>query len=229
MTHQEAVVSQAVERYVLEELSAAENEAFELHYFECSECAAAVEDGMQFRENARAVLAQTPAQVPAPESHPNRASFWERWLDLFRMPAFAAAAVFAAAMGGVAVYEGAYLLPAARQMAAQAQPAFAIPLAGASRGAVEEVAVPRGTGALVFSIALPPDVHNPSYRWTLSEDGRKVSEASLPAPASGQSLLVTVPTSKVSTGNYEITIYGTDSSNRIGDKIDIYRTRLRVP
>lgn len=42
MDHQQAITTQAAERYTLNELPAGEREAFEEHYFSCAECADAV-------------------------------------------------------------------------------------------------------------------------------------------------------------------------------------------
>ena len=39
MTHNDAKITHAVERYFLGELSGAEAEDFEAHYFDCPECA----------------------------------------------------------------------------------------------------------------------------------------------------------------------------------------------
>ena len=64
MDHKQAVEDHAVERYFLGELSPEERDAFEEHYFTCTECAAEVCAGARFRANARRVLAQ-PESIPA--------------------------------------------------------------------------------------------------------------------------------------------------------------------
>jgi len=56
MDHSQAIETQAAERYLLGELSASEAEDFEQHYFECTDCAEAVESGGVFIANARAVM-----------------------------------------------------------------------------------------------------------------------------------------------------------------------------
>jgi hypothetical protein len=56
MNHDQAVSSQAAERYVLGELTPSEREAFEGHYFDCSACFEQVEAGAQFLGRAREVL-----------------------------------------------------------------------------------------------------------------------------------------------------------------------------
>src|SRR5262249_36427274 len=60
MSHDQAVSSQAAERYVLGELTLAEREAFEGHYFDCGACFEQVETNAQFLGRAREVLDREP-------------------------------------------------------------------------------------------------------------------------------------------------------------------------
>ena len=56
MTHEEAIRSQAVAGYLLGELSAAERDAFEEHYFDCRECGDAVRAGAGMFASGREVV-----------------------------------------------------------------------------------------------------------------------------------------------------------------------------
>jgi len=56
MAHDEAIRSQAAERYVAGELAPAERDAFEEHFFDCPECAEEVRWELVFAANARALL-----------------------------------------------------------------------------------------------------------------------------------------------------------------------------
>jgi hypothetical protein len=60
MSHDQAVSSQAAERYILGELTQSERDAFEGHYFDCSTCFEQVELGAQFLGRAREVLDKQP-------------------------------------------------------------------------------------------------------------------------------------------------------------------------
>jgi hypothetical protein len=60
MNHDQAVSSQAAERYVLGELSDAERESFEGHYFDCSDCFHQIQLDSQFLAHAREVLDPEP-------------------------------------------------------------------------------------------------------------------------------------------------------------------------
>lgn len=61
MTHTEALSSLASERYLLDEMTEQERDAFEAHYFECAECADDVTTGARMQDGIRAGL------LPAPQ------------------------------------------------------------------------------------------------------------------------------------------------------------------
>ena len=104
MEHAEAFETNAPDRYLLGQLSAAEADAFEEHYFDCTTCAEEVRLGMSFLEAGRRLVRETrepAAPVPAVpvvaiESDPRRRRGF-RWI-----PAAAVAATLALA-GNVAV------------------------------------------------------------------------------------------------------------------------------
>jgi anti-sigma factor RsiW len=80
MDHAEAARKLAVEQYLLGELSEAEREEFELHFFSCSECAETVESGAALLANARAVLSEERAFGLRPVASRKRWwSFETRW------------------------------------------------------------------------------------------------------------------------------------------------------
>ncbi|MBS1835683.1 MAG: zf-HC2 domain-containing protein [Acidobacteria bacterium] len=58
--HQQAVASQAVERYLLGDLDPALRESFEKHFFGCPTCAEALRTGAVLEEAARALLLTAP-------------------------------------------------------------------------------------------------------------------------------------------------------------------------
>jgi hypothetical protein len=61
MNHDEAIKSLAAERYILGDLDKAEHDAFEEHFFDCTECTADVRDAASI---AGGVRTGTPAVVP---------------------------------------------------------------------------------------------------------------------------------------------------------------------
>jgi hypothetical protein len=89
MDHQEAARIQAPERYLLGQLTAPEQEAFEEHFFVCTECAEEVRTGAVFAANARSVFrdqARRPTAV-SPAVRPQTGSGWWGWLSPAWSPA----------------------------------------------------------------------------------------------------------------------------------------------
>ena len=57
MDHEQAVLTLAVERYLLDEMPPSERDGFEEHYFECVECGESLRAASQFLEDAKQVWA----------------------------------------------------------------------------------------------------------------------------------------------------------------------------
>ncbi len=96
MDHAEATRKFAVEQYLLGELSEAEQEEFELHFFSCSECAETVESGAAFLANGRAVLSEERAFGRIPVAPRKRWwSFQTRWGLAAALAGWAVAVVLA--------------------------------------------------------------------------------------------------------------------------------------
>jgi len=86
MNHNEASRLMASEKYLLDELSPAEMEAFEEHLFDCNECSLDVRAGSLFLEHGKVELANpTPKAIPT-EGRPSRGFTW--W-PAFAVPAIA--------------------------------------------------------------------------------------------------------------------------------------------
>src|SRR3954470_23379340 len=137
MTHTEAVESYATERYLLGEMTEAERQAFEAHYFDCEECADDLRAGSRMRDGVAAGLLTTQGTrtVLRPRT--------------FNYVSWAAAASLALVAG----YEGMLL----RQQPRLAPQALApVTLRAATRGA--EAVVPVTPGAAAVTLAVPLDV-----------------------------------------------------------------------
>ena len=196
MNHDKAVAERLADRYLLQELSAVETEEFERHYFECAECAAAVESGHVFVANAREVLRESPATVRAKSE---RTFFGIRWTwSGMLMPATA----FALAL--VAMYQGAVVIPRLKQP--RVLPAFQ--LLGASRGQEDARIVPKSATAFAISADVPPDAHYPTYSCELKSGGRSVFAVEAAAPQPGQPITIFVPAEGLASGSYEFTVRG---------------------
>ncbi len=218
MDHSQAIETQAAERYLLGELSASEAEDFEQHYFECTDCAEAVESGGAFIANARAVLGRPSRPAPASPPVP-RTPF--RFLSLQPQWAFALASAAAVAFAGIALYQGAIVIPRLEHLLANPVILPAIQLAGASRGEAAPIRVPRGVPFVPLSADIPPDVRSAQYRCVLTRAGQNVFAVTGPAPVDAQPITVLVPAGKLSSGDYELTIFGENGPEN--DKITTYR------
>src|SRR5258708_12600970 len=82
MNHAESVESMAVERYLLKEMQLAERDAFEEHFFDCSECAAGVRAGA-------AIVATVRSSKAKPQARPRLA-----WISVAAAAAFAMTRAF---------------------------------------------------------------------------------------------------------------------------------------
>ncbi|HEX5482815.1 MAG TPA: zf-HC2 domain-containing protein [Terriglobia bacterium] len=152
MNHQEAVVNQTAERYLLGELPGSERDAFEEHFFVCPECADAVATGAMLADNTRAVFREQARPGPA------GAALWRRlraWLKApVLWPAFAAVVLLL-----FAGYLEIVTIPSLRKSLASAtapQPIAAFALHAASRGAAQVINVPKGARFYTVYIDLPP-------------------------------------------------------------------------
>lgn len=77
MEHSEAMQSGAAESYVLRQLSAADADAYEEHFFDCAECAEEVRDGAAFLEGGRRMMQEeNAAPVISIAEHRERRRAW---------------------------------------------------------------------------------------------------------------------------------------------------------
>jgi hypothetical protein len=112
MEHREAIELRAAEKYVLRELPADLQEAYEEHFLDCAECAADIQAATVFAETSRRIFAEE-GNRPAVET--KRASVWSRWLrPVIAVPVFATALVLLLVVG----YESSRTAPKSTQIAA---------------------------------------------------------------------------------------------------------------
>jgi Putative zinc-finger len=174
MTHIEAVESYATERYLLGEMTEAERQAFEAHYFDCEICADDLRVGSRMRDGVAAGL------VAAPRPRTKRTP------RTFTYVSWAAAASLALVAG----YEGMLL----RQQPRMAPQALApVTLRAATRGA--EAVVPVAAGATAITLAVPLEVAagTPLTYEVRATDGTLAASGTADAPAGGAPLLVMLP------------------------------------
>jgi hypothetical protein len=194
MTHEEAVMTMASERYLLDEMADTERDAFEEHYFTCPECADEVRVGEQMRVRVRDVCVADAARWKAPVPFvPRRASTWRAPKIL--LP-WAAAAVLLIAVG----YQSFVVVPHLRGLNAT-QALATITLRPASRGEVPVVSLkPDAAFApLALEINAEPGVDRLAYV-VQDERGATLASGETTRPVSGASLLLLVPTHDLTPG-----------------------------
>src|SRR5437660_12586249 len=62
MNHDDAIKTMAAERYILEDLEPAEHDAFEEHFFDCTECTADVRDAAKVADGVRTGIRVVPVK-----------------------------------------------------------------------------------------------------------------------------------------------------------------------
>lgn len=222
MDHAQTIDMQAVERYLLGELPPAEAEEFERHYFECPECAFAVESGHVFIEDAREAFKEE-ERAPGRNKTPQRSSkrlraiFGEAW----SRPAFALPWAAAVSFGAVALYQDVVLIPRLRIPVEIAQAVPSFQLGGFTRGESSRVAVPAGTPRLSLWADIPSGVSYPKYLCVLTLAGRTVFSVVAPPLPEGLPITILVPAQALKPGRYELAISGLESDGSQGDKISV--------
>jgi hypothetical protein len=208
MDHTQAVRSDAAEKYLLSELTDAERDAFEEHYFSCAECADEVRVGAIFMDNAREALAPQRVTVEKPISVTP-----SRWLRLFwPMPVGALAA--AALLVMVSAYQGFVIMPRLRGQLAESEGIQAVSwhFLTVSRSSPNTLRVTPGQRALGLTLSRSSTQTHPYYRCALSDaDGGEVFAGVVPAPPQGDELQILVPIKALKPGDYILTASGMPS------------------
>jgi hypothetical protein len=207
MDHQQAIATQAAERYLLNELGDADRDAFEDHYFACAACAEDVKTGAQMQDGARAGLIDTVATTQSAKVVPIES----------RRRSMTAAFVpwaVAASLALVAGYQALWVVPGLRQDAMG--PAATVPLLlkPASRGDVATV-TPSGSGVIAFALDLnsAAEAGAPLTYDLRTVDGQSVVSGAVSAPPAGTPLLLVIPATRLAApGVYTLMIGGNGSA-----------------
>jgi hypothetical protein len=193
MNHDQAVRSHAAERYLLDELEPAERDAFEGHYFDCTDCFDHIKQGSEFLGLAREVLDREP--------EPERRWLAGLLLDL-RRPAPALVTAMLLGSIGIGTYQQMQIADARKP---KMEASFLVP--AAQRGAGKLIKVSR-KDQLSLSMLFTPSDKFTSYRAQIvDESGAVVS--TLPMGASQASdYAISLPASKLRAGKYSLVIEG---------------------
>jgi hypothetical protein len=210
MDHETAVQLQATERYFLGELTGADLDGFEEHFFMCPECADDVRAMTVFTANARAVFREEAAPPVVPMG-----AFLSSLSNLSKRALGLSAALNVLLLSGLG-YTLLRVTPEMRQeLAAARAPQFVqdVPVLGLSRGesVVREIAPT--TRRVVFSFYLREQFQSISYELKDASGavGQRRSLSAPPREDSTESHL-SISTAGLKPGDYEIRFWGINGS-----------------
>jgi anti-sigma factor RsiW len=189
-------------RYMLGELTPAEREKFEEHYFNCTKCAEDVRDLQAISSNSRAALFEMPDEEPSP------AAGWDSpgWFQAFRLwrprPAYMMAT--ALALCALAVVTTLQSISLRSQLVPQAVSEFA--LHPDARGEEIEVGAPQVGQFVVLSADVP--LAAPKLQWQVRGVASQtpLMEGVAPGPTPGSPFCVLIPASKLISGRYVLAV-----------------------
>ena len=132
MDHGEATQMMAAERYLLDELSPEQRDAFEQHLFCCPDCALYIRAGAAFINEARSQLSKdaiAPAASPPASLPRQKKSPWSwLWQPAFAVPVFAT-------LLAVVAFQNFSTIPSLRRSATEPRVLYSNPIHAGTRGA----------------------------------------------------------------------------------------------
>jgi anti-sigma factor RsiW len=228
MDHNEAKQTMAAERYLLDELTPEEREAFEQHVFDCPDCAFDLRAGSAFITEARAQLpelaTQSYAPVPQPKALPARKPRWSSWLQ----PAFAVP-VFAVLLALIA-YQNISVIPGLKRAAEEPRIVHSTAIHLGTRGSAHTVVSADRTEGLALSIELPQTSGYSSFVFDLYDShGKQVWTHAVTASAADSAddsiVSFVIPGSGLLENSYTLEVSGSTPQN---NRVEIDRRVLDV-
>lgn len=211
MDHAEAVQMQVVEKYLLGELSAGQQDEFAEHFFDCEECASELRMTSQFLETTKRVLAADRVATP---THGKRRIGWT--------PAPYAIAASIALLAFM-LYQNVVTIPRLRSSSAPQALAF-FSLAGmGTRSAGGTVVSPTPGKPFALLLDIPPHDTISQYRCQIvSSGGSPVVSIDLSEDAVKKTVPLFIPASVLKPGEYQFTISGRGNSASAFTELERY-------
>lgn len=234
MEHERAIQNLAVESYLLGEMSPAERESFEEHYFECAICAEDLRAAAQFMEDAKDLLAEgyatpaVPARSRVHDVEVRKPSGWD-WLGWMRPQAAAAMIAALIVVVGVETFS---TIPGLRHQVDELDgPRIvkSIVLRPVTRG--DAATVRAGTGESVVLVFDPPETPElppgSPLRFTVkAADGHAILELAGEAPRPGERITLSVPRLNVPPGDYTLFVQSPAASTSVLRELGQYPFKL---
>jgi hypothetical protein len=227
MDHQAAIQSTAVEKYLLNEMSSPECDAFEEHYFDCPECAADLRATAAFLDAAKEELKAAPATVPKLEAAGKPRSVLQ-WKPVLAWTALAASLL-------VTAYQNIVVYPHLAREVAQLKTPEILPslslVSGNSRGAeAPSIAMSKGQPFLLL-VDIPTQDRFLSYTCSLySPSGVPVWHVQVSSQEAKDTVSIRVPAIEKVAGTYTLLVQGDPDRASVGPLVDLahYHFALKV-
>jgi hypothetical protein len=229
MDHDLAIKNNTAERYLLGELTEAEIEEYEEHFFSCPACAQEVKLGSDFVADAREVF-KTDFK---PELKPSidKSMAWGRFWNSLRQPAPAFACAAFILVGGLSIHQTTVIHGLKEQaMAPQILPQTSLMLRE-SRGPAQDAAlVPRDQSfAMGFDV---PRGNFSSYEIEVSNERQaKKFLFHCSSKQAKDTIQIAFPAGSLQTGSYTLVIRGVNSGsgeNSTKEEVERYSFEVQV-
>jgi hypothetical protein len=193
MAHEEAEQTNAVESYLLNELTEEQRSRFEEHYFECSICADALIAGQAFLEGVRSLD-----------------PWWKRWVALLQKPVTVPSwGIWL--LGGAAAASLALITSGNFSAVPAAMANTTILAKQLEKGPTDDNAYKLSTPSATVEVMPPDDAPVfPFYRMTIARDNRELASRVLPVESrqSGRRLSMQVSTKALGVGKFTVFLKG---------------------
>jgi hypothetical protein len=222
MDHYEALRSEAVEKYLLDELAAPEREEFEEHFFDCRECAADLKTTAAFLDATVRELKRSRAPKVVQKHR-----FAVLWRPAFVAPAFAMLLL-------VIVYQGELRHPQSNAAIAPLDHPEVLPfvsLIGAnSRGGMSPAVTVMPGEPILLSVDIPATKEFLSYRCTLiAPSGATVWRVPVSAEQAKDTVSIRIPPADWRAGDYRLIVQGYGSRDDMQpEEVARYRFAVHV-
>jgi Putative zinc-finger len=226
MDHNEAIQLQAAVKYVLGELSQAQREEYEEHYFDCAECALDLKALAIFADTAREVLRQEKASALAGDRVRVR-SGWLRWLQpVTAVPVFAALLL-------IVTYQNTVTIPRVREEAASGAAQLFVssraPKMAVTRGGGEVKLSARANESLPLKFDFTPSQTFEAYVCQLQDEaGRSLLQLRVPGSFTNKELNLVVPAGVVKPGKYALVFTGDPDAKGQPTKNEVLRLSFAI-
>ena len=210
MEHTEAVRLHAAEKYLLGELTGAQRQEYEEHYFDCAACAEELKATVTFLESAKQVAREEAAEPADSKQFVPAKGGWLAWLrPAFAVPVFAALLLFIGYQNGITI-------PNLRDSSSRTAQISSAPfhLKGEVRGGSDEgrAAQPlrvHSGETFLLNFDFTPARTFSTYQWQLQDQaGRVVSQGTASGDKTNQTVYLAMNGGVKQAGKYSLVFFG---------------------